>query len=86
MSLHYAALPFELIFAPNNEEREREYIEIHFSDLSLIVQPMSVNRFKIVRVISTNPQVYLNPALTPGHYLTLSLISEEPQGLFSPSN
>ncbi|HHX76928.1 MAG TPA: hypothetical protein GX697_01055 [Firmicutes bacterium] len=78
MSLHYAALPLELIFAAMDKEREGEYIEIQFSDMSLIVQPVSVNRLKIVRVISTNPQVYLNPALAPGNYLHVSYTSEEP--------
>jgi hypothetical protein len=65
MSILYTILPHEMIFS-GHEEEEREYFEVPMQGGSLVLEAMAKNQAKIVRVISSDPQVFLNPNLQPG--------------------
>lgn len=62
----YSALPLELIFE-NFEEVEKQQIEeIRMGAATMLVQPTGKYEGKIVRLISPDPQDYLNPTFAPG--------------------
>ncbi len=65
MSILYTVVPLELIWE-GIEDETVDNIEIPIENGSLIVEPLSLNHAKIVRVISSNPQVFLDPLLQPG--------------------
>lgn len=66
MSILYTILPQEMVFAGYEEEGDREFHEVPMQGGSLLLEPLAKNQAKIVRVISSDPRVYLNPNLQPG--------------------
>lgn len=66
MSVLYTILPEELVFRGYEEEGDREYFEIPIEGGNLVLEAMDKNQAKIVRVISSDPQIFLNPTLQPG--------------------
>ena len=66
MSVLYTILPQEMVFDGYEEEGDREYFEISMQGGSLVLEAMAKNQAKIVRVISSDPRVFLNPNLQPG--------------------
>ncbi len=64
----YTALPLELIWEGYSEFSPK-YEEITKDGQLLLIEPVSFNRGKIVRLISSNPQDYMNPSLQPGEII-----------------
>ena len=50
----------------SNQIKENEYVELEYLGEKIIAIPLSNNRYKIDRIISTSPKAYLNPNLAPG--------------------
>ncbi len=65
MSLLYTVLPLELVLQESTKDVVENY-ELSMSGGSIIVEPLSMDKAKIIRVISSDPQVYLQPQLQPG--------------------
>jgi len=62
----YSAMPLELIFE-NFEETEKQQVEeISFGAATMLIEPTGKYEGKIIRLISPNPQDYLNPNYAPG--------------------
>ncbi|WP_027417643.1 YlzJ-like family protein [Aneurinibacillus terranovensis] len=61
----YSAMPLELIFQ-NEDSHAYDCQEIQVGAVTMVVQATGVNEAKIVRLISPNPQDYLNPSYAPG--------------------
>ncbi|WCK52803.1 YlzJ-like family protein [Aneurinibacillus sp. Ricciae_BoGa-3] len=61
----YSAMPLELIFQ-NEDSHSYDCQEVQINGLTMVVQPVGINEAKIVRLISPNPQDYLNPTYAPG--------------------
>jgi len=66
-------MPIELVI--DGIDRKYEFKEIEVDGVKLIVEPVSVNQGKIIRLISTDPQVFLNPKFSPGNIITFSFNS-----------
>jgi hypothetical protein len=66
MSVLYTILPHEMVFAGVEEEENREYFEVPMQGGSLVLEAMANNQAKIVRVISSDARIFLNPNLQPG--------------------
>lgn len=64
----YSIVPLEDIFEgiENNEPNQ----EIELNGVIMQVQPMNSYQAKVVRLISPNPQDYLNPAYSPGQIIS----------------
>lgn len=60
----YTVMPLEVIF--QEEEENGGYRSVNIGGVELEVEEISPGRGKIVRVISTDPCVFLNPSLQPG--------------------
>jgi hypothetical protein len=67
MILH-TPLPFDLVLE-GFHEMEPAYEEIIVNGITMIVEPVSPRRAKIVRLISPDPMHYLNPAYAPGQMI-----------------
>lgn len=64
----YSVIPLEQIFEGiENETSTLEEINIH--GMIMEVQPIDSRQARIVRLISPNPQDYLNPAFAPGQII-----------------
>lgn len=66
--IHYAALPRELIFE-GLEEYNPKYLSISFARGALIVEPLLQGEMRIVRLMSSDLQDYLDPRFQPGRLL-----------------
>ncbi|NLZ38368.1 MAG: hypothetical protein GX893_02010 [Firmicutes bacterium] len=53
-----------------------QYKEVRWQNNILLVEPLEMNKAKIIRIISTNPFDYLNPHLQPGEIINLK--SDQP--------
>lgn len=65
----YTIYPLEMVLSEEDEEQSRD-VEIRTGSVSLMCQSMPGGEMKITRIISTNPQDYLNPEWQPGKTLT----------------
>lgn len=66
----YSIVPVEQIFEGFDNEQE-PLEEISIDGILMQVQPISSRQAKIVRIISPDPQDFLNPSYAPGkmiHY------------------
>jgi hypothetical protein len=61
----YSVIPTEVIFE-GMENFNPQYEEIQWNGLTMQIEHVNHNQAKIVKLISTNPQDYLNPNYAPG--------------------
>jgi hypothetical protein len=69
--LLYTAMPLELVL--DGIDRKYNFKEIDVDGIKLIIEPIDINHGKIVRLISTNPQDYLNSELSPGKIIEFKI-------------
>lgn len=67
----YTSMPLEIVL--EGMDKTYEYKEIDVGGVKLVVEPMGINQGKIVRLLSSNPQDFLNPNFSPGKIITFSL-------------
>lgn len=71
--INYSIFPPEVIFS-DHEEAKIEYEELNIeNNITLIVERINKKKVKIIKVISTDPQIYLKPGLKPDSILKSSL-------------
>jgi len=68
--IHYAALPLELIFE-GCESYDPDYLRLRFARGWIIVEPLSPHSFRVVQLMSSDLQDYLNPQFQPGRIIDL---------------
>lgn len=73
----YTVVPLELVL--EGMDKERAFTDVEVSGITMTVEQVSANEAVIVRLISTDPQHFLDPALQPGSRirLTPSLVGHE---------
>ncbi len=69
MILH-TVLPIEQVL--EGMDQERRFTEMTILGVTLIVEAVSADMAVIVRIVSTDPRDYLNPALEPGRTVRLA--------------
>ncbi|NLM51969.1 MAG: hypothetical protein GX197_03990 [Firmicutes bacterium] len=69
----WTIMPLALVME-GSETFKPQYREIRRNNAIIIVEESDPVTAKIVRVISTNPSDYLNPALQPGNIIKLEAI------------
>jgi hypothetical protein len=67
----YTIMPLELVLQ-GQETMEHKYSEIEENGRKLIVEPISLTEAKLVRLISPDPQDYLQPQWQPGRMIQFS--------------
>ncbi|HHU69597.1 MAG TPA: hypothetical protein GXZ31_04750 [Thermoanaerobacterales bacterium] len=68
--IHYVALPIELV-VENMDKTDYNFIEVEIDGIKMIMEPIEFNKWRIVRVISSNPYDFVNPLYQPGQILNL---------------
>lgn len=71
----YTPIPYEHIF-PYDTTNRKEEMTVEIDGGWLVVEPVSRNEYKIVRLITSDPELYLKEKFTPGN--TISLTFELP--------
>lgn len=65
MTLMWTIVPVNHIF-DSFEDKRPSYQEIQYQGVTMLVTPIENGMGTVVRLISPNPQDYLNPAFQPG--------------------
>ncbi len=68
----WTIIPAEVIFN-NWPIAPTEYAEINYAGTMLITENISPGQYRIVRIMSTNPQDFLRPELQPGMVLSYNI-------------
>lgn len=66
----HSTVPAELIFAEFDRLEQQKLREMEIDGVSMIVELTGDNAGRIVRLLSPNPQDYLNPRFAPGNSIT----------------
>jgi len=69
--LLYTPVPIEIVL--EGHDKQYEFKEIEIDGVKLIVEPIGVNQCKIVQLISTDPNHFLNPNYSPGKIINFTL-------------
>lgn len=69
MSFIYTIMPLDLVMAGFDEGEEAQVHELPIEGGTLLVEPLGKNQARILRVISSDPQLYLRPGLQPGRVI-----------------
>jgi len=68
----YTTLPRELIFDYHENQPLNTEETILYNGIPLLVNKTNQQEFQVIRVLSTNPQHFLDPRCTPGSIISLS--------------
>ncbi|SMB96032.1 YlzJ-like protein [Desulfonispora thiosulfatigenes DSM 11270] len=60
----YTNVPLEVIMY--EEPEPQNYQDIEYNGIQMQVEPLGWNKFRVVRIYSTDLSNYLNPVLQPG--------------------
>lgn len=66
--LLYTPIPMEIVL--EGLDKERTYREVQIDGITMIVERINDSESKIIKLISTNPSDFLNPAFQPGKILS----------------
>ena len=66
--MYYTIMPMEAVM-DGHEFHQPTYTEMPCKNGMLIVESLSMNSARVVRLISSNPMDYLNPAMQPGRVI-----------------
>jgi hypothetical protein len=70
----YTMMPNELIF-PYEKDGYQKQIKITYNGVPLLVEPADPQTYQVVRVLSSDPQHFLDDRICPG--AKISLINQE---------
>jgi hypothetical protein len=65
----YTAMPQELIFQTSEEEYGKQTM-IDYEGIPLLVERDEQHHYRVIRVLSSDPNHYLNESYCPGSILT----------------
>ncbi|PLS06573.1 YlzJ-like family protein [Neobacillus cucumis] len=70
----YTMMPNELIF-PTEMEAESKQKMITYQGVQMLVEPTDSEHVQVVRILSTDPQHYMNDQLCPGAKISFANLS-----------
>ncbi len=70
--IYYTMMPEELMFPSVDRDYEKQSI-VEVNGVQLLVQQLENSQFEIIRIMSSDPQHFLNSQLCPGQKITMSL-------------
>lgn len=70
----YTMMPHELIFPAEPDSVNRQQM-VSYQGVSLIVEPADQNNVQVVRILSSDPNHYLDERLAPGTKISWSDIA-----------
>ncbi|HZK23771.1 MAG TPA: YlzJ-like family protein [Oscillospiraceae bacterium] len=66
----WTVMPLEMVME-GSDSFAPTYTEISWQESTLVVEPLEMNTARVVRIISTNPEDYLNPQVQPGSIIQI---------------
>jgi hypothetical protein len=67
--IHYSVMPLELVF--EDREHQPKYRETFVNGVHMLIEWTGPSEARIIRLLSPNPQDYLNPRYQPGNRIPL---------------
>jgi hypothetical protein len=67
----YTMMPYEQIFPPNEESSVNE-VMISYNGIPLLAEWTENHEYRVIRIVSTDPNHYINPSCMPGSKISLS--------------
>ncbi|NLJ34051.1 MAG: hypothetical protein GX349_05615 [Firmicutes bacterium] len=67
----YTTMPLETVLQ-GLEDLHPSYLEMEVAGTRLVIEETGLGQGRIVRLLSTDPQDYLNPALQPGMVISFA--------------
>ncbi|MGI6491675.1 MAG: hypothetical protein GX949_05510 [Peptococcaceae bacterium] len=67
----YTPMQLELVLEGFDTTRYPDYKNIEYQGVAMVVEPCSPGEYRIVRLLSTNPQDYLKLELAPGMVINI---------------
>ncbi|TBL77787.1 YlzJ-like family protein [Paenibacillus thalictri] len=64
--IYYSTMPLEVVMEGFEQREQPKYFDITLNGIQMQVQAINERQASIVRIISANPQDYLNPNYAPG--------------------
>ncbi|XQY93569.1 YlzJ-like family protein [Metabacillus sp. HB246100] len=74
--IHYTMMPPELIYPTNDRDYQKQSV-VEVDGVQLLVQETSEAQLEIIRVLSSDPNHFLNEGLCPGQKITMSLSTNQ---------
>ncbi|MDQ1146686.1 hypothetical protein QE429_003513 [Bacillus sp. SORGH_AS 510] len=68
----YTMMPHELIF-PSDQESNQQQKMITYQGIPLLVEQMDPNNVQVVRILSSDPQHFLDDRVCPGAKISFSV-------------
>ncbi len=66
--IYNSIIPEEIIF-DGFDKMKLNFKEININDITMVIEPVDINKGKIIRIISPNALDYLNPKYLPGEII-----------------
>lgn len=67
----YTMMPYEQIF-PHSEESSVNEVMISYNGIPLLAEWTENHEYRVIRIVSTDPNHYINPSCMPGSKISLS--------------
>lgn len=74
----YTIVPYEMIYEAEQEFNHNQE-NVYYNGVLLTMERLSLNRYKIVSILSTDPNDYLKDEIQPGKVIEIPLF----QGILS---
>lgn len=66
----YTNIPREIIMKDSSREEQFNFQDIEYKGIQMQVEPLGWNKFRVVRLYSTNPNDYLTSTIQPGSIIS----------------
>jgi hypothetical protein len=70
MDIIYTPYPIDMVLEGKDNNDQYNFQNINYQGIDMQVMPLGWNKFKIIRLYSTDPQHYLNNELQPGSIIS----------------
>lgn len=70
----YTIIPMETVLAGMDKVEQEEYVEVSINGVTMQIKPINAQQASIVRLLSGNPQDYLNPQYAPGRIIEFQAV------------
>lgn len=71
MDIIYTPYPLDMILEEKDKKEQFNFQNINYQGIDMQVEPLGWNKFRVIRLYSTDPQDFLNDELQPGAIISL---------------
>ncbi len=69
--IYYSTVPLEVVYAEESSPEESQIKEVEIDGVAMVIRMLSSTEAQVERLLSPNPQDYLNPRYYPGSRIRL---------------